>query len=167
MSPKAKLVFNLLIAIVLLDQVTKIVVDQTLPLEQAVPVIENFFSLTYIRNTGAAFGILAESDEFFRRTFLIAFSLAAIGFIVIMLQRLPQNEKALITALGFILSGAVGNLIDRVIHGEVIDFLDFYWSGYHWPAFNFADSFITIGVVVILFRLATAKGQDPFASVGK
>ena len=163
MSSKTKLVFTLLIAVVLLDQVTKIVVDRTLPLNQSAPVIGNLFSLTYIRNTGAAFGFLAESNEFFRRTFLISFSVAAIGFILIMLRRLAESEKALITALSFILSGAVGNLIDRIVYGEVIDFLDFYWSGYHWPAFNFADSFITIGVVVILFRLATAKGQDPFA----
>jgi len=163
LSPKLKLVLSLVVAIVFVDQATKLLVDRTMPLHHSIPLIDNFFSLTYIRNTGAAFGILADSDEFFRRTFLIAFSLAAIGFILLMLRRLPENETALTVALGFILSGALGNLIDRLIYGEVIDFLDFYWSGYHWPAFNVADSFITVGVLVMLFRLATTKDADPFA----
>ena len=164
MNPKAKLVLKLLIFIVLLDQATKIIVDRTLPFNQSIPVIDNLFSLTYIRNTGAAFGILAGSGGSFRRLFLIAFSVVAIGFIMIMLRRLPPNEKGLIAALSFILGGAAGNLIDRILYGEVIDFLDFYWSRYHWPAFNVADSFITVGVMIILYRLVRAKGQDPFAS---
>ena len=163
MNPKFKLVLFLLVAIVALDQASKAIVDRTMPLYHSIPVIENVFSLTYIRNTGAAFGFLARSGELFRRTFLIGFSIAAIGFILVMLRRLPENEKGLTIALGFILAGAVGNLIDRLLYGEVIDFLDFYWSRYHWPAFNVADSFITIGVVVILFRLALTKGEDPFA----
>jgi signal peptidase II len=150
-------------AIVALDQTTKAIVDRTMPLYHSIPIIENFFSLTYIRNTGAAFGILAQSGEVFRRTFLIGFSLVAIGFIIAMLRRLPSDEKLLTVALAFILGGAFGNLIDRLIYGEVIDFLDFYWSGHHWPAFNVADSFITIGVVTILLRLLAAKGEDPFA----
>jgi signal peptidase II len=150
-------------AIVVLDQATKAIVDRSMMLNHSVPVIDGIFSLTYIRNTGAAFGFLARSGEFFRRTFLIGFSIAAIGFIVVMLRRLPQHEKLLTVALGFILGGAIGNLIDRLLYGEVIDFLDFYWSYHHWPAFNVADSFITVGVVVILFRLALAKGDDPFA----
>jgi signal peptidase II len=157
------LVIALLIVIVLFDQATKVIVDRTLPLHHSIAVIDNLFSLTYVRNTGAAFGFLAQSGEFFRRTFLIGFSLAAIVFILVMLRRLPANEKVLIIALGFILGGALGNLIDRLLYGEVIDFLDFYWSDYHWPAFNVADSFITIGVVLILFRLATTKDEDPFA----
>ncbi|MGH7767041.1 MAG: signal peptidase II [Candidatus Binatia bacterium] len=163
MSPKLKLVLNLVVAIVLIDQATKLLVDRTMLLHDSIPVIDNFFSLTYIRNTGAAFGIFADSHELFRLTFLIAFSLAAIGFILVMLRRLPESEKALTGALAFILGGAVGNLIDRLVYGEVIDFLDFYWSGYHWPAFNVADSFITIGVLIMLFRLATTRDADPFA----
>lgn len=163
MSSKFKLVVQVSVAIVLLDQATKLLVDRTMSLHDSIPVIDNFFSLTYIRNTGAAFGIFADSHELFRLTFLIAFSLAAIGFILVMLRRLPESETALTVALSLILGGAVGNLIDRVIYGEVIDFLDFYWSGYHWPAFNVADSCITVGVLIMLFRLATSKDADPFA----
>jgi signal peptidase II len=81
-----------------------------------------------------------------------------------MLRRLRNKEIGLITALAFIVSGAIGNLIDRILYGEVIDFLDFYWSNHHWPAFNLADSFITVGVTITLFFLVRAKGEDPFAA---
>ncbi len=86
------------------------------------------------------------------------------GFIIVLLRRLPERENTLIIALSFILGGAIGNLIDRLLYGEVIDFLDFYWSGYHWPAFNAADSFITLGVILTLFRLIQSKDKDPFAA---
>ena len=167
MSAKSKLVISLLISIVVVDQVTKMVVDRTMTLHYSIPIIKNFFNLTYIRNTGAAFGILAGSDAFVRLPFLIFFSLLAIVFILVLLRRLPESEKGLITALSFVLSGAIGNLIDRLIYGEVIDFLDFYWSSYHWPAFNFADSFITLGVMITLYRLVRNKGDDPFARLDK
>jgi len=160
---KTKLVSGWLAFILIMDQLTKFVVDQSMPLHHSIPVIDNLFSLTYIRNTGAAFGFLAGSAAAFRLPFLIVFSLVAIGFVVAMLRRLPARETGLITALAFILGGAIGNLIDRFAYGEVIDFLDFYWSGYHWPAFNVADSFITVGVAITVFYLVKAKGEDPFA----
>lgn len=164
MTPKVKLVGGLLIAIVLLDQVTKWFVDRTMPLYHSIPVIDKFFNLTYIRNTGAAFGILAGSAAAFRLPFLMIFSLLAIGFIIVMLRRLPERETGLISALAFILGGAIGNLIDRFAYGEVIDFLDFYWANYHWPAFNIADSFITVGVTITVYYLIKAKGEDPFTA---
>jgi len=164
---KGKLVSALLVSIVVFDQVSKWIVDRAIPLNHSIVVIENLFSLTYIRNTGAAFGIFAGSEASFRLPLLVVFSLVAIGFIVTMLMRLPESEKGLITALTFILGGAIGNLIDRLLWGEVIDFLDFYWSGFHWPAFNFADSFITVGVMITLYRLVRTKGEDPFGSSGK
>jgi signal peptidase II len=162
LSAKTKLVGGWLVFILIADQLTKFIVDRTIPLHHSIPVIENWFSLTYIRNTGAAFGFLAGSAAAFRLPFLIVFSLVAIGFVVAMLRRLPEQETGLITALAFILGGAIGNLIDRFAYGEVIDFLDFYRSGYHWPAFNVADSFITMGVGITVFYLIKAKGQDPF-----
>ena len=163
MSVKTKLLLSWLSVILVLDQLTKLIVDRTLPLHHSISVIDNLFSLTYIRNTGAAFGMLAGSAAHFRLPFLVLFSLLAIGFIIMMVRRLPDKETGLITALAFILGGAIGNLIDRIAYGEVIDFLDFYWSNYHWPAFNVADSFITIGVVITVFYLIKAKGEDPFA----
>ena len=164
MSRKAKLITGWLAVILILDQLTKYIVDRTIPLHHSIPVIDDVFSLTYIRNTGAAFGMLAGSAAHFRLPFLVIFSLVAIGFIIVMVRRLPPGETGLITALAFILGGAIGNLIDRVVYGEVIDFLDFYWSTYHWPAFNLADSFITVGVLITVFYLIRAKGEDPFAA---
>ena len=163
MRAKTKLVLVWLAIILISDQLTKFIVDQSMPLHHSIPVIDNFFNLTYIRNTGAAFGFLAGSAAAFRLPFLIVFSLVAIGFVVAMLRRLPERETGLITALVFILGGAIGNLIDRLAYGEVIDFLDFYWGRYHWPAFNVADSFISVGVCITVFYLVKAKGEDPFA----
>jgi signal peptidase II len=164
LSVKWKIVGAWVAAIVVVDQVTKAVVDRTMPLHHSIPIIDGFFNLTYIRNTGAAFGIFSGSHEVFRLPFLIGVSILAIGFILMMLKRLRDGETGLTLALAFILGGAAGNLIDRILYGEVIDFLDVYWSHYHWPAFNVADSCITIGVGITLFYLIRAKGDDPFAA---
>jgi signal peptidase II len=164
LSSKSTRIVFLVAVIVAFDQLTKFIVDRSMPLHHSIPIIEGFFSLTYVRNTGAAFGIFAGSAELFRRPFLILVSVVAIGFIVVMLKRLRDSEKWLVTALAFILGGAIGNLIDRVLYGEVIDFLDCFWGSYHWPAFNVADSFITVGVTITLFILIKAKDRDPFAA---
>lgn len=163
MSAKWRLVSGWLAVILILDQLTKIIVDRSMPLHHTIPIIDGLFNLTYVRNTGAAFGIFAGSHEAFRLPFLIGVSVLAIGFICVMLKRLRASEIGLISALAMILGGAIGNLIDRLVYGEVIDFLDFYWAGHHWPAFNVADSCITIGVAITLYFLVTAKGEDPFA----
>jgi signal peptidase II len=163
LSAKWKIVSAWLIVIVCLDQLTKIIVDRTMALYQSIPIVDGLFNLTYVRNTGAAFGIFAGSAEFFRRPFLILVSILASVFIVTLLKRLAEHEKLLIAALAFILGGALGNLIDRIVYGEVIDFLDLYWRSYHWPAFNVADSFITIGVTMTIFSLYRHKDDDPFA----
>ncbi len=164
MSLKWRIASAWLAAIIVLDQLSKIIVDRTMALHQSIPIIEGFFNLTYVRNTGAAFGIFAGSAEMFRRPFLIVVSLLAIGFVLAMLKRLAEKAKWLITALAFILGGAIGNLIDRVIYGEVIDFIDCFWGNYHWPAFNLADSFITVGVTITLIVVIRAQGEDPFAA---
>jgi signal peptidase II len=158
------MVLGWVVTILVLDQLTKMIVDRTMALHQSIPIIDGVFSLTYVRNTGAAFGIFSGSHEAFRLPFLILVSVLALGFVVVMLKRLRDEEKGLITALSLIIGGAIGNLVDRILYGEVIDFLDFYWSHYHWPAFNVADSCITIGVLITLFYLIRAKGEDPFAA---
>ena len=164
MSAKWKIVLGWVVIIVVLDRLTKIIVDRSMPLHHSIPIIDGLFNLTYVRNTGAAFGIFAGSHEAFRLPFLILVSILALGFVVVMLKRLRDEATGLITALAFIIGGALGNLVDRVLYGEVIDFLDFYWSRYHWPAFNLADSFITVGVLITLYYLIQAKGEDPFAA---
>lgn len=163
MSGKWTSVSGWLAAIVILDQLTKAIVDRTMALYQSIPIVDGWFNLTYVRNTGAAFGIFAGSAEILRRPFLILVSILASGFIITLLRRLADGERGLIAALTFILGGAIGNLIDRVFYGEVIDFLDVYWRNYHWPAFNIADSFITVGVTIALLSLYKHQGADPFA----
>ena len=164
MSGKWRNISLWLAAIVVLDQSTKIIVQRTMALYQSIPIIDGLFNLTYVRNTGAAFGIFAGSAEIFRRPFLILVSILASGFIISLLRRLEDQQKGLLSALAFVLGGAIGNLIDRIFYGEVIDFLDVYWRDYHWPAFNIADSFITVGVAIALYCLYKHEGSDPFAS---
>ena len=159
-------IIALLVVILLFDQGTKLLVDHSIPLHRSVPVIEGWVDLTHVRNTGAAFGLLAGHRRALGSYLLIAFSLAAIVFLVHLLRRLSETDTGLILSLTFILAGALGNLVDRLFHGEVIDFVDVYWNGYYWPAFNVADSFITIGAGLCLYCLMRIKDRDPFARSG-
>jgi signal peptidase II len=137
--------------ILVLDQATKLYIDHRFALYESLTVIRNFFNITHVRNKGAAFGILADSA--FRIPFFITVaSLAALG-ILWYLRQLRADQRLLHFALSLIFAGAVGNLIDRIRLGEVIDFLDVHWYQYHWPAFNVADSAITVGVGLLLLDL--------------
>ncbi len=141
------------IGILLLDQWTKSMVVQKLPLYQRVEVIHGFFDLTHVRNTGGAFGIFGGEKGGLGSILFVVISLVAIGAIVFLFFRIKESEKTLAVAFSFILSGAVGNLIDRLRYGEVVDFLDFHLWGYHWPAFNVADSAICIGIGLMALEL--------------
>ena len=132
----------------LLDQLSKFYIDSAFHLHESLPVIENFFNLTYVRNPGAAFGIL--SDNAIRIPFFISVSLLASIGIIWYLRKIDSSDRWQHFSLGLIFSGAVGNLIDRIRLGEVIDFLVAHWYQYHWPAFNIADSAICVGVVIML-----------------
>ena len=136
-----------LLALVL-DQVTKLLVDSTMRLYQSIPLLP-FFKLTYVHNTGAAFSFLSESGGW-QRWFFAGLALVISVVIAVWLSRLEKHETLLAVALSLILGGAVGNLIDRLAYGYVIDFLDVYYGTWHWPAFNIADSAITLGVVLML-----------------
>jgi len=132
----------------LLDQWSKIYIDNHFELSQSKLIITNFFHLTYVRNPGAAFGILAENT--IRVPFFITVSAIAILAILWYVRRISSGKHWQVLALGLIFSGASGNLIDRIRFGEVIDFLDVHWYNYHWPAFNIADSAICVGVGIML-----------------
>jgi signal peptidase II len=132
----------------LIDQGTKLYIDRSLVLYESIPVIDNFFSITYVRNPGAAFGLFAESG--FRLPFLIGVTLVALVAIIIAVHILRDKANTAVIPLSCIFAGASGNLIDRVRLGEVIDFIDVYWKNYHWPAFNIADSAICLGVFLYL-----------------
>lgn len=129
------------------DQATKLYVDSHFDLFESVPVIDGWFHLTYIRNKGAAFGIFADSAV--RVPFFIGVTIIALLVIAWYWRRLRPEQKLAAFALELIFSGALGNLIDRVRLGEVIDFLDVFWRNHHWPAFNVADSAITVGVALL------------------
>lgn len=134
---------------IIVDQWTKNLVHSKFAWGESVAVIKNFFSLTYVRNSGAAFGILHKAPAYFRDPFFIAVPVVAMFIILFLYFKLQENQKLTALALSLILSGAIGNLIDRLRFGYVIDFLDFYWKDYHWPAFNVADSCIVVGVSVL------------------
>ncbi len=150
--------------IVVLDQVTKSLVTQTMPLHDSIPVISGFFNLTHIRNPGAAFGIFATTNSTFRLIFFVGTSIFAMGLLWTIFYRMhPDDWWGQLTVSG-IVGGAIGNLIDRLHYGEVVDFLDFYVAGYHWPAFNVADSAISVGVVSLLILFALEKKRDVASS---
>ncbi len=149
--------------IVALDQVTKRLVIQTMQLHDSIPVISGL-NLTYIRNPGAAFGILATTNSTFRLVFFVGTSIFALGLLWTIFYRMhPEDWWGQLT-VSSIVGGAIGNLIDRLRYGEVVDFLDVHVGDYHWPAFNVADSAISVGVVSLLIIFALDKRRDRTSS---
>ena len=162
MSPSIRyLLLGLLsLAIVVVDQATKVYVMETMRLHESIPVITNLFSITYIRNPGAAFGFLSSSSSSFRFVFFGLTSIFAVGLLGMILVRMPKDDWMGRLSVAGILGGAIANLLDRLRYGEVIDLLDFYINGYHWPAFNVADSAITVGVVFLILHFALEKESE-------
>ena len=142
------------------DRITKIIVPHFMDLHQSIPVIPNLFSFTYVRNTGGAFGILATWDSPLRRFFFIIASIAAIILLFYLYkQALSGSSPLLRISLVFIGGGAFGNLYDRAVTGEVVDFLDLYLGSWHWPAFNIADSAIVVGAVILAWLYFTGEAD--------
>ena len=141
-----------------LDQISKIWIDTHLELYQSIPVISGF-SITYAHNYGAAFSFLSDAGGWQRWFFAVLAGSISIG-LVVWIKRLKSEEILSAISLSLILGGAVGNLIDRVIYGYVIDFLDVYYQAWHWPVFNIADSAITVGVVFMFYESFTDKEQE-------
>jgi signal peptidase II len=139
--------------IIAMDQWTKYVVQQRLALYQRVEVIQGFFDLIHVRNPGGAFGIFGGGKGGLGSLLFVVVSLVAIGSILFLFVKTREDEKTLSLSFSLVLSGALGNLVDRLRFGEVVDFLDFYLHSYHWPAFNVADSAICIGIGLMAFDL--------------
>jgi signal peptidase II len=148
--------------VLLLDQLTKAWIVATMRIHEAYPVVEGFFNIVHVRNPGAAFGFLAGAPPVFRSIFFIAVTAAAIFLILQYLRKARVEELSLILSLALIVAGAVGNLIDRIRFGEVVDFLDVYVGSFHWPAFNVADSAITTGAILLAMILLRRRkvGMD-------
>ena len=138
------------VAIVVFDQATKAMVKARLPLHDSVTVIPGFFDLTHVRNTGAAFGMLNNMEFAYKPAVMVGVALIALGAVASYALTLPATQRIARYGLALILGGAAGNLIDRAIMGYVVDFVDVYWRGVHFWAFNVADSAITVGVVLML-----------------
>ena len=141
-----------------LDQASKLIIDNVMQLYESRAVFA-FFNLTYVHNTGAAFSFLSDAGGWQRWLFAgLAVGMSIV--ISVWLTRLKPNETFIAVALSLILGGAIGNLVDRLAYGYVIDFLDIYSGNWHWPAFNIADSAITVGVVLMLIDSFTSKTEE-------
>ncbi len=153
-------VFSLLLAagVFLLDQASKWAVTETLSLGESRRVLPGVFNLTYVRNRGAAFGLFADVESRVVLLLLIGFAVVALVLVSGLLWR---GATTALTGWGLalILGGALGNLLDRLRHGNVVDFLDFHLGSYHWPAFNGADSAIVVGAAVLMMEVL--RGRRP------
>lgn len=160
MTPKAMLFWPAVVLSFAADTATKLWIDASLGFADRIPVIEGFFYITHARNPGAAFGLFTTAPAALRLGVFITITLVAIAMIVSFYRRLAPGERLSALSLGMILGGASGNLTDRVFRGEVVDFLHFrLWGGYTWPDFNLADSFIVVGVALLIVELLASEGE--------
>lgn len=151
-----------LVSIILItaDQVSKAAVQANLALHHSITVIDRLFSITHILNPGGAFGFFAGQPPVIRKIVFIFLSAAVAGFVLFLFFKTADEYLFLSYGFAAIFAGAVGNLIDRIRFGKVVDFLDFYIGDYHWPAFNIADSAISIGMVILVYHILFNKLPD-------
>lgn len=143
---------------VFLDQITKHWA-KSLRLEPPIKVIDNFFNLIYVENKGAAWGIGSKIPDDYRVLVFAAISVLALGMIGYFFSKIKEDETMLIISLNFIFGGAIGNFIDRMAYSSVIDFIDWHYYDAHWPTFNIADVFISIGVGILLLEMIFGKSE--------
>ncbi len=167
MKKKYWALFIICFCVLLADQWTKSMVQDRIPLYHSVEVIRGVFNLTHVRNTGGAFGIFGGERRGLGSSLFVVVSLIAIGVLLYLFIKVKQSEKTLAVSFSLVLSGAIGNLIDRFRYGEVIDFFDFHLRSYHWPAFNIADTAICVGIGLMALELLikdhgkSTKSQAP------
>jgi len=154
------ILFATVAVVILFDFITKAYISSTMSLHESFVVVGGFLNITYVRNPGAAFSFLADAPAVFRSIFFMSVTVLAIVLVLYYIAKSKIEEPLMIFSLSLILSGAMGNLIDRVRFGEVVDFIDVYISSYHWPAFNVADSAITVGAVVMILQLIRGKKKQ-------
>jgi signal peptidase II len=164
-SRKLAIILPLLVTGLVLDQVTKLWVMLTLPLGSQVSLIPGLLNLVHVHNKGVAFGLLSGWSTEFAWLFFVATTGLVVVVVGYLMWRLPEGHWSAVLGYSLILTGALGNLIDRVRLGEVVDFIDVYWRHYHWPAFNVADSLVCVGaalmVWVIIREENTADASNP------
>jgi signal peptidase II len=156
--------FSALIAVLVFagDQLTKGMVESSLPEHTVVPILPHCFNLVHVRNTGAAFGLFSDSPTPWKTAVLIVVSGALLLAVVGMVWRSRRLHWETAVGLALVLGGALSNLLDRIRLGRVVDFLDFYFRGYHWPSFNLADSAIVVGAGFLIFQVIFSEwGEKP------
>jgi signal peptidase II len=139
--------------IVVLDQAAKALVRRHVALDESVTIIPGFFDLTRVHNTGAAFGFMNSTEFPFKTIILACVAIGALAALAMYAASLPYEQRLARFGLALILGGAAGTLIDRITEGYVVDFVDLYWSGWHFWAFNVADAAITVGVALMILDL--------------
>jgi signal peptidase II len=147
------------LAVVALDQMVKAIVRREIELNESITVIPGFFDLTRVHNTGTAFGFMNATDFPFKTVILACVAIGALAALAMYAATLPANQWLARIGLALILGGAAGNLIDRITEGYVVDFVDLYWSGWHFWAFNVADASITVGVALMILDLLGAGSR--------
>lgn len=151
--------------VLVMDQATKLFIYHWLPLYDEIVVVPGFFSIVHYHNPGGAFGIFSNTENGFRDIFFLAISILALGLVFYFYRSTPKTHRFLSTGFALIFGGAIGNLVDRFRLGRVIDFLDIYVNGWHWPAFNIADSAISVGIGIFVVHLLF--GKMPTEIIGK
>lgn len=156
---KRNIIFFILGAaiVIFLDQITKTAISSRFFLHESYGVIDGFFNLVYVMNPGAAFGFLAGASAVFRYIFFIGITVIAILLIIYYLVKHKSGSIITVISLTLIFAGAVGNLVDRIRFGAVVDFLDVYVGTWHWPAFNVADSAITVGATLMIWEMIVSS----------
>jgi signal peptidase II len=152
-APRVGVLWWLTTAIIVVDQITKALVRNTVSLYDSQPLIPGLVDLAHVRNEGVAFGLFNSLDLPFKWAFTTALALAALAGITYYARHIRPSEQMARVGLSMILGGAIGNLIDRMWAGYVLDFVDVYWRGWHFWAFNVADACISIGAVLVFFDL--------------
>ncbi|HKZ32915.1 MAG TPA: signal peptidase II [Vicinamibacteria bacterium] len=154
----------LIAAVVGLDQLTKALVVRSIGLHDYVPLVDGLASLSHVRNHGAAFGLLSDWNLPYQSLLLSVLSLTALAAIATYFVRLPPTARLPRLALALVLGGAIGNVIDRLRLGYVVDFVHVYWREYQWPDFNVADSAITVGVALLVIEILSSPEAEPQGS---
>ena len=154
-SKKKYLLFVL--AIILLDQISKLFIDLNFTIHQQKKILDGFFNIWYTQNTGAIWGIFSSLENPIISKIITGLSIIAVIIVIVYFLKIKPTCVLELTSLSFIIGGAFGNIFDRLFRGYVIDFLDFYINKYHWPTFNIADSFITIGVIILAISIWRGK----------
>jgi signal peptidase II len=141
------------LSVIVLDQITKLLVVRAIRIHETCPVIDGFFNLVHVRNRGMAFGLMNRPDMEWGFYLLTGTTLGAVLLLIFWFTRLKDEERKWVLTLSLIVGGALGNLVDRLRLREVVDFFDFYIGTYHWPAFNVADSAITVGTFWLALKM--------------